>query len=190
MLCSTHECLVAEEDKRWNYRQLKDAMWLGARLSFLERVAMLFIPELYFVLCVCSVNGVPHLLRHRAQLIREVGHCKSTALHFGGEETQSEAQDSRSWLGSPQACKEASLSDFQALGHAGIAGSIGRAENGVGACGLDLTQSQEGKGRSFGWSRSGSSRWWPRLIEERPSTGDQTVALQAKASTAPYGGSR
>lgn len=52
--------------------------------------------------------------------------------------------------GVPGPARRPELSGSQALGHLGTAGSYGRAENGVGACGLDLARGQDGeRGRAL-----------------------------------------
>jgi hypothetical protein len=46
---------------------------------------------------------------------------------------------------SPCSCREVRSSGSQALGHPGISGSPGRAENRVGLCRMDLAPSGRGK---------------------------------------------
>lgn len=83
-----------------------------------------------------------------------------TRHHSRGGEAKSEAWDSWSWFGGPQACKEA-----WAVWFSGITGNHGRAKNGMRALRLDLTWGQwrgEGLGKwgSSGWSWGGGGSSW------------------------------
>lgn len=52
-------------------------------------------------------------------------------------------------MGVPEPVKKLVPSGSEALGHPGLPGSCGRAENGVGAHGLDLAQSKGGRGKEL-----------------------------------------
>lgn len=72
-------------------------------------------------------------------------------------------QPELSQVGFPWACKEAGAISSKTLGHPGTTGCHRRAEDRLGALGLDLAQVQGGKrGGCSGWSRweKSLSGWW------------------------------
>ena len=90
--------------------------------------------------------------------------CSATGLGWraaqghnsGGGELQSESW-SRLRVPRPVRRPRLGLSGSQAHRHPGTYGSLGKAENGVGTCGLDLARGQGEKGSSS-WSH-GESPW-------------------------------